>query len=232
MRSGEHGYEVTASGDLVHFRLDGTKANALGAERYAALTEVAASLRPDQVLLLSSAGANFSAGQDLREFAAAQAAGTVAELLRQGTDAVLSVLESPATVVAAVRGAAVGGGALLAAAADVVLMADDSRIRLPELELGMPLGASVLERLVGGPASRRLMLTGAWATAAEVASYGGAQVVASSELDRAATDTCEALLAADRGARAAARDLFGDGERAAAALGYRAEVAATIERLG
>lgn len=231
MVSSGDGWQSTRSGDLVHFRLDGTRANALGAERYAALTGIATALRSDQVLLISAAGAHFSAGQDLREFAAARAAGSISELLRQGTDAVLAVLESAATVVAAVQGAAVGGGALLAASADVVLLADDARIRLPELELGMPLGASVLERLVGGPASRRLMLTGAWASAAEVTSYGGARVVGSADLDRAATETCEALLAADRGARAVARGLFGDHERAVAARRYRAEVAATIERL-
>lgn len=231
MKSNGDGWQTTRSGDLVHFRLDGTRANALGAQRYAALTEVARQVEPEQVLLISAAGTHFSAGQDLREFAEARATGDVSELLRQGTDAVLAVLECAGTVVAAVQGAAVGGGALVAAAADVVLLADDARMRLPELELGMPLGGSVLQRLVGGPASRRLMLTGAWANADEIVSYGGARVVDLSDLQQTASDTCQALIDADAGARAAARDLFGDGERAVTARRYRTEAAATIERL-
>lgn len=226
------GYRVEREGRCVTLVLDGTGANALGAARYEGITRVAGATEPDEVLLIRAEGTSFSAGQDLREYAAAQDTGSVAPLLRQGTGAVLALLECPATVVAAVQGPAVGGGALLAAAADVVLFTPAARLRLPELELGMPLGAAVLERLVGAPAARRLALTGAWAEAAEVAAWGGATVVGEGELSARTAETVARILTADHVARSVARHAFGDGERARTAERYRTEVADTIRLLG
>lgn len=225
------GYSVSQQGALVHLRWDGTHANALGAARYAGIRAVADEMREDQVLLLSAAGPSFSAGQNLHEYVAAQTSGRVADIVRQGTAAVLALLTCRATVVAAVQGPAVGGGAVVAAAADIVLLGPQARIRLPELELGMPLGASVLERLVGGPASRRLALTGEWAGAEQVASWGGSRIVTDAALLPEAEQLCATLLAGDARCRAAARRLFGDDERARAAQRYRAEVAVTLDLL-
>ncbi|QCX27931.1 enoyl-CoA hydratase/isomerase family protein [Nocardioides jishulii] len=232
MTSSFQGYSVTVDGGLVHLRLDGNEANALGAARYEGITRVASEATEEQVLLLTAAGDSFSAGQNLREYVAAQVQGELTELLTVGTDAVLALLECRATVVAAVQGPAVGGGALLAGAADLVLLSPHARLRLPELELGMPLGASVLERLVGSAAARRMALTGAWVEAREVACLGGARLVAADTLEHEARDLCAQLLAADGRVRAIARRLFSGDERARAAALYRAEVAATIELLG
>lgn len=226
------GCSVHRRGNLVHLRFDGAHANALGTARYAKISTVASALGDDEVLLLSAEGPSFSAGQNLREYVAAQAAGDVTDVIRQGTDAVLALLECRATVVAAVQGPAVGGGALVAAAADVVLLTPQARFRLPELELGMPLGAAVLERLVGGPASRRLALTGEWASAEEVAAWGGARVVSDSDLMGETERCCAGLLGGDAACRSVARRLFGDDERERTAQSYRREVEATLHLLG
>jgi enoyl-CoA hydratase/carnithine racemase len=222
------GCQVTVDGRLTHLRLDGTKRNALGAARYARLREVASGLAEDDVLLLSADGPDFCAGQDLVEFEDARAAGQLGEVLRHGSDAILAVLESRATVVAAVQGAAVGGGALLAAAADLVLLGPSARFRLPELSLGLPLGAAVANRLVGPRASRRMMLAGDWMTGEQVVALGGARPCTDDGLIPEALSVCRSLLGADAEARSAARSLFGDGERAAAARAYRDEVEATL----
>jgi enoyl-CoA hydratase/carnithine racemase len=226
------GATLTHEGRVHHLRFDGTRSNALGAGRYRALQEACSGLSAQDVLLISAQGRHFSAGQDLDEFTDARASGRLGSVLVRGTDAVLALLETPATVVVAVNGAAVGGGALLAAAADVPLFAADARLRLPELELGMPLGGSVLERLVGGPAARRLMLTGKWCSAPEVAGFGGATLVAPESLLSEAMSVAAALAVLEPAARTAARTLFGDGERARAARLYRAEVTATLHLLG
>lgn len=225
------GCRLTREGHLVHLCLDGSDANALGRARYGTLTRVAQELSSDEVLLLSAAGPTFSAGQNLREYVAAQVAGSLPELVRQGAGAVLALLECRATVVAAVQGPAVGGGALVAAAADVVVLGDRVRMRLPELELGLPLGASVFERLVGPGAARRLVLTGAWAEADELARWGAAERAAGDDVLEAATARAHALLGTDATARAEARRLFGLGERARAAAAYRAELTASLELL-
>lgn len=225
------GCSITTEGRLTHLRLDGTRRNALGASRYRQIREVALDLHSDEVLLVSAEGRDFSAGQDLAEFADARATGRLEEVLRHGSDAVLALLESPATVVAAVQGAAIGGGALVAAAADVVLLGSSATFRLPELSLGLALGASVAIRLVGPGASRRMMLTGDWMGADEVVALGGARPCADDRLLQEALAVCHALLDADAEARSVARSLFGHGERAAAAQAYRDEVRATLALL-
>lgn len=225
------GCSVTTDGRLTHLRLDGTRRNALGASRYRQIREVALRLHADDVLLMSAEGPDFCAGQDLTEFEDARATGRLEEVLRDGTDAVLALLESPATVVAAVQGAAIGGGALLAAAADVLLLGRSARFRLPELSLGLPLGAAVAVRMVGPRASRRMMLTGDWLSADEVVGLGGARLYADDHLLPEALTVCQALLEADAEPRAAARALFGHDERAAAAQAYRDEVRATLTLL-
>lgn len=232
MTQPECGVVLSREGQLVHLRLDGTESNALGSLRYGVLTQVAQVATEDEVLLLSAEGSSFSAGQNLREFVAARVEDRVGPLLEQGTDAVLALLECRATVVAAVQGPAVGGGALLAAAADVVVLGDSARLRLPELELGMPLGSAVLERLAPPAAARRLALTGAWADADEVTSWGGVVRVPDDRVLPRALEEARSLLRGDGQARAVARRLFGAGERARAAASYRAEVAATLDLLG
>jgi enoyl-CoA hydratase/carnithine racemase len=222
------GCRVTVDGLLTHLRLDGTRHNALGDARYAQVREVASQLGQDEVLLLSAEGPDFCAGQDLVEFEDARAAGQLGEVLRRGSDAILAVLESRATVVAAVQGAAVGAGALLAAAADLVLLGPSARFRLPELSLGLPLGASVADRLVGPRASRRMMLAGDWMTVEQVLALGGARLCAEDGLLSESLAVCHSMLSAGAEARAVARSLFGSGERAAAAGAYRDEIEATL----
>jgi enoyl-CoA hydratase/carnithine racemase len=226
------GCQVTVERRLTHLRLDGTKHNALGRARYDEIRVVASRLGPDEVLLLSAEGPNFCAGQDLAEFEEASSNRQLDDVLRRGCGAILGVLESRATVVAAVQGAAVGGGALLTAAADLVLLGPSARFRLPELSMGMPLGAAVADRLVGPRAARRMMLTGDWMTAEQVVALGGARACAEEDLLSEAMAVCDALLGLASDARAVARSLFGGGERAAAASAYRDEIKATLALFG
>ena len=222
------GCRVTVEGQLTHLRLDGTRHNVLDHARYNEIHEVASRLGPDEVLLITADGPNFCAGQDLAEFENARVDGRIHDLLRRGAGAILAVLESRATVVAAVQGAAVGGGALLAAAADLVLLGPSARFRLPELSLGLPLGAAVADRLVGPLASRRMMLAGDWMTGAQVVALGGARSCAEGDLLAEARAVCQSLLGVSAEARTVARSIFGGGERAAAASAYRDEMTATV----
>ena len=215
-------------GRVVTITLDGTRANALTAQRYDAIRETASGLVSDDVLVLRSEGRTFCAGQDLGEFRVAQAAGEVGALIERGAQAVLAVLECRAPVVCVVQGAAVGAGALLAACADVLVLGEEARLSLPELTLGMPLGGAVAARLLPWPVVRRMMLTGEVVDASEVAAHGSTPVVASAKLVVETERQVRRLLDLDPRAVSLARQSWGEGERARAAEQYREEVAATL----
>jgi enoyl-CoA hydratase/carnithine racemase len=81
----------------------------------------------------------------------------------------------PQVSVAAVHGHVIGGGALLAAACDLRIAADTTRLRIPELVIGMPLtwaGVPILVREVGLAVTRDWVLTGREVDAAELLRTG------------------------------------------------------------
>lgn len=223
-----NGLTVTRDGPVVTVRLDGRRGNALNRDRYAAIRAAAEAVAPDQVLVLRGDGDHFCTGQDLREFEAAVAEGRVVEELRHGASAVLAVLRCRGPVVVAAQGAAIGAGALLVACADVAVLTEDAWLRLPELQLGLPLGAAVAERLLPPPLVRRMMLTGERVGAQTLGALGATRVVPRQELDAAVTQIVDALCRIDASPRAVARRLWGDNERLRAANAYEREVEASV----
>lgn len=121
------------------------KMNALTDAMYGRLADLLAEADADanvRVVLLRGAGANFCAGNDLANFAAAAAGAPVG---RQ----VLRFLGMLATIgrplVAAVQGQAVGIGTTMLLHCDMVIVADDARLSVPFVNLGLvPEAASSL----------------------------------------------------------------------------------------
>lgn len=226
------GFTLTRDGAVVTVRLDGRRGNAMTRERYAGIRAAAEAVTADQVLVLRGDGDHFCTGQDLREWEAAVAEGRVVAELRHGASAVLAALRCRGPVVVAAQGASIGAGALLVACADVAVLAEDAWLRLPELELGLPLGAAVAERLLPPPLVRRMMLTGERVDAPTLAALGAARVVPRAELDAAVQQVVDALCRVKPGPRAAARRLWGDDERERAATAYEREVEASVALLG
>jgi len=116
-----------------------------------------------RVLVIASAlPKSFSAGADIQELAALDAAGSAAFAERgQG---LYDLLESaPKPVIAAVRGVAFGGGCELALACDLRVAGTGAGFALPEVSLGiMPGwgGTQRLPRLTGKTAALEMMMTG------------------------------------------------------------------------
>lgn len=134
-----------------------------------------------RAVALRGAGKTFCAGADIGEHQGQ----TLRPLLDAFHALVLSLLHCPVPVVVGVHGYALGGGCELALAADIVVMADDATIGVPEIKLGvLPPAASVLlPRLVGRRAFE-LILTGQPISAAEASRLGLANyVVPVAELD-------------------------------------------------
>ncbi|MFS3126889.1 enoyl-CoA hydratase/isomerase family protein [Nocardioides sp. Bht2] len=227
-----NGLEIRRTDRVVTVELNGDRRNALGRARYAGLVEAARSVGVGEILHLRARGPHFCAGQDLAEFAEDQARGASAEGLELGAAAILAVLRCRGVVLVEAQGAAVGGGALLVAAADVAVLSDDAWLALPELQLGLALGASVAERLLPAALVRRMMLLGERAPATQLAALGVASVVAAAELVPEAARALEAMVGLDSAVVAEARAAWGGGEREVAATRYEAEVASCLRRFG
>jgi enoyl-CoA hydratase/carnithine racemase len=78
-----------------------------------------------------------------------------------GKRAIDAIANCEAVTIARVHGHAIGGGAALALACDFRVGTEEARIRLPEVELGMPLAWGVLPRLIseiGAARARELVL--------------------------------------------------------------------------
>ncbi len=135
-----------------------------------------------RVVLLKAAGSAFCEGWDWEAFAAAE--GGLLEGVRAqhiGTDPFRSLAELPRPVVCAINGDAAGAGLELALACDVRIAAEDARLSLPEVSMGLlPLGGGIqrLARLVGRGRALEMLLTGEPVGAAGALAMGLVSVVA------------------------------------------------------
>ena len=120
---------------------------------------------PRGLVVMSGKESGFIAGADIREFEGFDNAAEVTELVKQG-HAVFAKLENlKCPTVAAVSGFCVGGGYELALCCDYIMVLDvpDTRVGLPEIQLGIVpgLGGTVrLNERVGGMKGMTAMLTG------------------------------------------------------------------------
>jgi len=132
--------------------------NAMGATMLRELAEAAAWLNDQaevRAVIVSGEGRAFCAGADLKDpplgDAARSAGGSWTERRRIGrfgqgmTDAIEGM--RPITI-AAVHGHVVGGGVVLALACDMRIATRETRLRIPEIELGIPLTWGAIPRLV------------------------------------------------------------------------------------
>ena len=124
-------------------------------------------------VLLTGANGRFSAGFDVHQPAVNDAA-----TAREAQQCVAAIQDHPAPVVAAVEGAAVGIGLLIAVSADVLVISRSARLAMPEVKLGIDSDAAPLRRFLPDPWIRRMCLSGATFTAADLRMdcYGGATV--------------------------------------------------------
>jgi 2-(1,2-epoxy-1,2-dihydrophenyl)acetyl-CoA isomerase len=146
-----------------------------------------------RAVLLTGNGAMFSAGGDLKSFAAFgdDAPEKIGELLvhLHGAISTLSHLDAP--VVVAVNGMAAGAGFSLACAGDLVIAARSARFTMAYTAIGLTPdgGASFyLPRLVGIRRTQELMLTNRRLSADEALDWGIiTRVVEDAELETTAT---------------------------------------------
>jgi len=150
--------------------------------------------RPDlSVIVISGEGRAFSAGADLVTIPTA-AASSWAER-RHGAGAwqrLLELLEAiPQVTVASIHGHCIGGAALLGVACDLRIASTDIQVRIPELEMGIPLtwaGIPRLAREIGLPMARDLVMTGRTLDGEAALAYGFVQRLVADDRLISATD--------------------------------------------
>jgi enoyl-CoA hydratase/carnithine racemase len=152
--------------------------NAFDTQMYHELTEALRSADADDsvgAVVLTGRGSAFTSGQDLAEMAAI-ATGTAVEGAGRGFMGLLDVLcELSVPLLAAVNGVAVGLGFTLLAHCDLVLVADDARLRVPFAELGVPAEAAssfLFPATMGWQHAARILLTSDWVGADELVALG------------------------------------------------------------
>jgi enoyl-CoA hydratase/carnithine racemase len=139
-------------------------------------------------VVLTGAGATFSAGYDIADLSVERLAEEAAELLTHPFEAALAAVDSvPVPVVAALGGHAFGGGLELALACDLRVCAAGARLGMPPARLGVVYSHTGLRRFVdaiGAARTRELFLTARPVSAAEALAWGLVNEVAEDVAER------------------------------------------------
>lgn len=196
-----------------------------------------------RVAVVRGEGRAFSAGLDL---AATGDGGPLAELVRDAPDRAeariaifqeaFAWLRRPSLIsIAAVQGHAIGAGFQLALACDFRVLADDAKLSMAEVKLGLVPdlgGTKRLVELVGYARALELCVTGRRVEADEAMRIGLANlVVPFSDLSSAVSDLTSAVLAGAREAVVEIKALIASAAGQVFAAQEAAERAAQVRRL-
>jgi enoyl-CoA hydratase len=172
--------------------------NILDTETLEKLSDILSGINGDseaRVVILTGEK-NFSAGADIKKMR--EMTPEEAETFSRLGHRVCGRIESMRkTVIAAIRGYALGGGCEIALACDLRIAAENARIGQPEINIGLIPGfggTQRLARLVGVGRAKELILTGKIIDAKKAESIGLVNaVVGSDELMRQAEETASLL---------------------------------------
>lgn len=115
--------------------------------------------------VLTGAGKVFCAGADLKDRPSAEVAGDFLDHNRITRETGNSIRECTKPVIAAINGAALGAGFGLAAACDILYASEEATVGMPEINVGLAGGASMLKTVFGRSTLRRMFFTGQRLTA-------------------------------------------------------------------
>ena len=168
--------EFSLDGAVAVFTLNRPPVNALSEGLTADLeAAIARAADPAVRAVVVTGSPHFAAGADIGELKAAANAEDETPLAFRLSAALLSLEELLKPTIAAVRGFALGGGLELALACDFRYLAEDARVGLPEIKLGIFPGAGGtqrLPRLIGLSKAREMIYTGRHVKAPEALAMG------------------------------------------------------------
>ena len=131
--------------------------------------------------VLTASGKVFCSGADLKDRPNPDIVGDFLEHNRVTRETGNAIRECSKPVVAAVNGAALGAGLGLMAACDIYYASETATFGMPEINVGLAGGASMLHTLFGRSTMRRMFYTGVRLTAAELLERNIIEAVTSPE---------------------------------------------------
>ena len=223
--------EYSVEGAVAVLTLNRPPVNALSAALVADIeAAVARAADPAVRAVVITGSPHFAAGADIAELKAAASGSDDTPLAGRLSAALLALEALPKPTIAAIRGFALGGGLELALACDFRYLAEDARVGLPEIKLGIFPGAGGtqrLPRLVGLSKARELIYTGRHLKADEALAIGLADKVVPAEgLAAAALEFAAALAKGATVALGAAKQAIN------ATLGLDMEAGLAVEATG
>ncbi len=163
--------DLEVSDYIAVVRLDKPPVNALDRATRRRLIEIfdEVSERADvRVAILTGTGKFFCSGADLKDRPDAQKAGDFLDHNRWTRETGNAIRECAKPVIAAVNGPALGAGFGLMASCDIFLASEDATFAMPEINVGLAGGVSMLRTMVGRSFTRRMFFTGMKVPAAEL----------------------------------------------------------------
>ncbi|EWG10465.1 enoyl-CoA hydratase [Cytobacillus firmus] len=128
-----------------------------------------------RVILIHGEGRFFSAGADIKEFTTIESGEDFSSLATYGQNLFERMEKFPKPIIAAIHGAALGGGLELAMGCHFRLVAENAKLGLPELQLGLIPGFAGTQRLpryVGAARAAEMLFTSDPITGLEAVQYG------------------------------------------------------------
>lgn len=170
--------ELSREGKVGIITLNNPPANTLSKQMIEELNIAFDDLRKDEtvkVVILRGEGRFFAAGADIKQFTAVESRADFEAMARRGQFVFEKIEAFTKPVIAVVHGAALGGGLELAMAAHMRIVADDAKLGLPELNLGIIpgfAGTQRLPKLVGKAKATEMILTSDPVTGKEAVEIG------------------------------------------------------------
>lgn len=170
--------DVVMENRLALVTIDHPPVNALNAGVISALEETfdsfSAMAEIGAVIITGAGEKAFVAGADIREFPAMRRE-QGEKLSRRGQLVFQKISACPVPVIAAVNGFALGGGLELALVCDIRVVAENARLGLPEVGLGILPGyggTQRLPRIIAGGKAKEMIFSGSMIDAAEACRVG------------------------------------------------------------
>jgi enoyl-CoA hydratase len=170
--------QIEKQGKTATIKLNRAPANALSTDVIEEINQALDQIEQDaqvKAIVILGEGRFFSAGADIKEFTEVQDEEGFALLGKKGQDVFTRIEQFSKPVIAAIHGAALGGGLELAMSCHIRLVAEDAKLGLPELTLGLVpgfAGTQRLPQLVGVPKACEMLLSSKPITGKEAASLG------------------------------------------------------------
>jgi enoyl-CoA hydratase len=181
------------------------------------------------VVVVVADGPHFCAGNDLNEFAS-MTSQNARERMYHAREAFFAIQDCSLPTIAAIQGVALGTGVGISSSCDIMIAADDARIGLPEVKVGVMGGPRHLARMLPQHIVRYMFLTGELMPAPEMARLGGLLETVPADQLRARAREIAALIA--RHSRAVLRTgkkALNEVEEMPLHVGYESEQRHTLE---